>query len=87
VSREAFVQSLALLKRNAVAAPFECAFNAQKELDMSGGQGDLMQINYRDEEAFFIQAAPDRVTVIFSTVFREETDRIFGKVFLQVRKI
>lgn len=83
-SREAFLQSLALLKRNAVAAPFERAFNAQKELEVSGGQGELMEVHYRDEEAIFIQAAPDRVTVIFSTVFREETDRIFGKVFLQV---
>ena len=54
---------------------------------MSGVQGELMQIHYRDEEAVFIQAAPDRVTVIFSTVFREETDRIFGKVFLQVRRV
>jgi hypothetical protein len=44
-----------------------------------------MQIHYRDEEAIYVQALPDRVTVIFSTVFREETDRIFGKVFLQVR--
>jgi len=44
-----------------------------------------MQVHYRDEEAIYIQAAPDRVTVIFSTVFREETDRVFGKVFLQVR--
>lgn len=44
-----------------------------------------MQIHYRDEEAIYVQASPDRVTVIFSTVFREETDRIFGKVFLQVR--
>jgi len=43
-----------------------------------------MQIHYRDEEAIYVQAAPDRVTVIFSTVFREETDRIIGKVFLQV---
>ena len=42
-----------------------------------------MQIHYRDEEAIYLQAAHDRVTVIFSTVFREETDRIFGKVFLQ----
>lgn len=25
----------------------------------------------------------DRVTVIFSTIFKDETDRIFGKVFLQ----
>jgi actin related protein 2/3 complex subunit 2 len=41
-----------------------------------------MVIRYRDEEAMYIQASHDRVTVIFSTVFREETDRIFGKVFL-----
>jgi len=42
-----------------------------------------MQMHYRDEEAIYVRASADRVTVIFSTVFREETDRIFGKVFLQ----
>lgn len=73
------------MKRNALAAPFELAFHQQKELEASGNVlGDLMQIHYRDEEAIYIRASPDRVTVIFSTVFREETDRIFGKVFLQV---
>ncbi|KAH9479452.1 Actin-related protein 2/3 complex subunit 2 [Psilocybe cubensis] len=82
-SRDAFVKSLALLKRNALAAPFERGFDTQKTLEKAEGQGELMQIHYRDEEAMYIQAAPDRVTVIFSTVFREETDRIFGKVFLQ----
>lgn len=84
-SREAFATSLSLLKRNALAAPFERGFTTQKQLENSTGQGDLMQIHYRDEEAMYVQAAPDRVTVIFSTVFQEETDRIFGKVFLQVR--
>lgn len=34
-------------------------------------------------EAIYILPSSDRVTVIFSTLFREETDRIFGKVFLQ----
>jgi len=82
-TRDGFVTSLALLKRNALGAPFERAFAAQKQLEVSGAQGDLMQVHYRDEEAMYIQAAPDRVTVIFSTIFREETDRIFGKVFLQ----
>lgn len=43
-----------------------------------------MQVHYRDEEAIYVRSSADRVTVIFSTVFREETDRIFGKVFLQV---
>ncbi|KAL0953637.1 hypothetical protein HGRIS_004841 [Hohenbuehelia grisea] len=82
-SREAFVMSTALFKRNALAAPFESAFRTQKQLEASGGQGELMEIHYRDEEAIYVQAANDRVTVIFSTVFKEETDRIFGKVFLQ----
>ena len=87
-ARDAFIKSLALLKRNALAAPFELAFQQQKSLEASGqGQGDLMQIHYRDEEAIYVQAAHDRVTVIFSTVFREETDRIFGKVFLQVSNL
>lgn len=84
--RDALVKSISLLKRNALAAPFELAFSTQKELAASGtGQGDLLALHYRDEEAIYIQASSDRVTVIFSTVFREETDRIFGKVFLQVR--
>ncbi|KAF9462890.1 actin-related protein ARPC2 [Collybia nuda] len=83
-AQEAFILSVALFKRNALAAPFERGFKTQKELEASGGApGELMEIHYRDEEAIYVQASPDRVTVIFSTVFREETDRIFGKVFLQ----
>jgi actin related protein 2/3 complex subunit 2 len=84
-SRDEFIKSVSLVKRNALAAPFEQAFKAQKSLESSGtGHGDLMAVHYRDEEAIYIQAAHDRVTVIFSTVFREETDRVIGKVFLQV---
>ncbi|PAV18519.1 actin-related ARPC2 [Pyrrhoderma noxium] len=86
-ARDSLVKSLSLLKRNALAAPFESAFQTQKSLESSGAAPDakseMMQIHYRDEEAIYIQAAPDRVTVFFSTVFKEETDRIFGKVFLQ----
>jgi actin related protein 2/3 complex subunit 2 len=83
-ARDAFVNSVALLKRNALAAPFEQAFKEQKQLESSGSnQGQLMQMHYRDEEAIYVRASADRVTVIFSTVFREETDRIFGKLFLQ----
>ncbi|KAJ7077919.1 actin-related protein ARPC2 [Mycena belliarum] len=82
--RDSFIMSIALFKRNALAAPFEHAFASQKKLESSAtGVGDLMQIHYRDEEAIYIQSSHDRVTVIFSTVFRDETDRIYGKVFLQ----
>ena len=84
-TRDAFIMSISLFKRNALAAPFERAFKSQRDSEVSGtSQGELMQIHYRDEEAIYVQASPDRVTVIFSTIFREETDRIFGKVFLQV---
>ena len=40
-------------------------------------------INYRDEETLYIEAKADRVTVVFSTVFRDEDDIVLGKVFLQ----
>lgn len=80
-----------------MAAPFERAFDdfgrrqaeAAKFTSESAPEGvleggEVMAIHYRDEEAIYIIASHDRVTVIFSTIFREETDRIFGKVFLQV---
>ncbi|RKO87681.1 actin-related protein 2/3 complex subunit 2 [Blyttiomyces helicus] len=77
--KETLIRKLSLLKRNALAAPFELAFAAQTE----GRETELMTIPYRDQEAIYIRAQHDRVTVIFSTVFKEETDQIFGKVFLQ----
>lgn len=83
--RDALIKSVSLLKRNALAAPFELAFSKHRDLAAAGsGQGELLALHYRDEEAIYVQASFDRVTVIFSTMFREETDRIFGKVFLQV---
>ncbi|KAK9474915.1 Arp2/3 complex, 34 kd subunit p34-Arc-domain-containing protein [Dipodascopsis tothii] len=93
--REQLVDKIALLKRNALAAPFERAFAqfdtlaaeaAKNALDLSVPEdsgSEVMAVHYRDEESIYIRAAHDRVTVIFSTVFREETDRVFGKVFLQ----
>ncbi|KAG8890049.1 hypothetical protein FRB98_001162 [Tulasnella sp. 332] len=90
-AREALIKSAALLRRHALAGPFVKAFATQKELDSvpaptdgsAAPIGELMQVHYRDEEAIYVQASHDRVTVIFSTRFIEDTDRIFGKVFLQ----
>ncbi|KAB2577716.1 putative arp2 3 complex 34 kda subunit protein [Lasiodiplodia theobromae] len=95
-ARDDLVRRISLLKRNAMAAPFEQAFDefaalqeeAAKYTSESAPQGireggEVRAIHYREEEAIYIKASHDRVTVIFSTVFREETDRIFGKVFLQ----
>lgn len=79
-----------------MAAPFEHAFDEHRKLSEEASKftseeapqgvnegGQVMAIHYRDEEAIYMKAGHDRVTVIFSTVFREETDRVFGKVFIQ----
>ena len=79
-----------------MAAPFESAFTEYRSLHEEASKytsesaprgilegGSVRSIHYRDEEAIYIKASHDRVTVIFSTLFRDETDRIFGKVFLQ----
>ena len=98
-SREDLIRRISLLKRNAMAAPFERAFDdfAKRQEDAARFTsesapegvregGEVMAIHYRDQEAIYVKASHDRVTVIFSTIFRDETDRIFGKVFLQVSK-
>lgn len=33
-----------------------------------------------------MEAKKDRVTVVFSTVFKDDDDVIIGKVFMQVRR-
>ena len=79
-----------------MAAPFENAYQEYYRLKEAASKytteeapqgvregGEVMAVHYRDEEAIYVKASHDRVTVIFSTVFREETDRVFGKVFIQ----
>lgn len=94
--RDELIMKMALLKRNAMAAPFEQAYQEHYQLREEASKytseeapqgvregGEVMVIQYREEEAIYVKASHDRVTVIFSTVFREETDRVFGKVFIQ----
>ncbi|RKP26034.1 actin-like protein ARPC2 [Syncephalis pseudoplumigaleata] len=77
---EDVIRRFSLLKRNLMAAPFEHAFALHQQGD--NGQS-ILTVPYREEESIFIRPQSDRVTVIFSTTFKDETDRIFGKVFLQ----
>ncbi|KAK4034004.1 Arp2/3 complex, 34 kd subunit p34-Arc-domain-containing protein [Parachaetomium inaequale] len=95
-ARDDLVNKIALLKRNAMAAPFEQAYKEHYHLKQEAAKftseeapqgvregGEVKAIHYREEEAIYVKASHDRVTVIFSTIFREETDRVFGKVFIQ----
>jgi len=71
---------VAMIRRNLLAAPFELAFCEQAKGTVNPA---VLTIRYRSDEAMYIQSQPDRVTVIFSILFKEEVDRIIGKVFLQ----
>jgi len=76
---DSLVTAAALLKRNCFASVFETFFEAQ-------AKGDSIKqavIPYRDDETMYVEAKKDRVTVVFSTVFRDESDVTFGKVFMQ----
>ena len=41
---------------------------------------EMATVHYHEEEAMYIQAQSDRVTIIFSTVFKDPDDVIIGKV-------
>ncbi|QPG72975.1 hypothetical protein FOA43_000279 [Brettanomyces nanus] len=92
------IKDLSLLKRNSFAAPFLEAFKKYTELaeeqpadpnniygedSATRSDGKVIALNYRDRESIFIKPSNDRVTVIFSTIFSDETDRVFSKIFLQ----
>lgn len=68
------------LKRNCFASVFEKYFDFQER----GEVGDKRAvIHYRDDETMYVEAKPDRVTVVFSTIFKDEGDVVLGKVFMQ----
>jgi actin related protein 2/3 complex subunit 2 len=80
--RLAIVRNVALLKRHTLASIFDQCFLEQERGEPASA---FKTIRYRDtaDEAIWVQAQRDRVTVIFSTMFKDETDVIFGKIFLQ----
>ncbi|KAL4221899.1 Actin-related protein 2/3 complex subunit 2 [Mactra antiquata] len=74
------VQKAGLLKRNCFASVFEKYFAFQQ----AGESGkERAVIHYREEETMYVAAQKDRVTVIFSTIFKDDDDVIIGKVFMQ----
>ncbi|CCX33961.1 Arp2/3 complex, 34 kd subunit p34-Arc-domain-containing protein [Pyronema domesticum] len=89
--RNDLITRVSLLRRHTMAAPFEKAISIQQSLSAEAATdpsvttktSEVMTIRYRDEEAIYVQASYDRVTVIFSIVFREETDRVLAKTFMQ----
>nr|XP_053651740.1 probable actin-related protein 2/3 complex subunit 2 [Cherax quadricarinatus] len=74
------VRKIGLLKRNCFASVFQKYFEFQEQ----GLEGQKKAIiHYRDEETMYVEAKADRVTVVFSTIFKDPDDVIIGKVFMQ----
>lgn len=80
-SFEDLVQRAASLKRNCFASVFEKYFEFQEKGESGHKQA---VIHYRDDETMYVEAQADRVTVIFSTIFKDPDDIVIGKVFMQV---
>lgn len=76
-NHQELVKKAGLLKRNCFASVFEKYFEFQ-EKGLEGNKRAV--IHYREDETMYVEAKPDRVTVIFSTVFKDESDVIIGKV-------
>src|SRR5690349_5667013 len=62
------VKKAALIKRHCFAAVFDKFFTAQE----AGESVERAVVDYRDGETLYVAAQPDRVTVIFSTLFKDE---------------
>jgi actin related protein 2/3 complex subunit 2 len=70
---------LSFIKRHLLAAPFRKTFQAIE----AGKQGGLIEIAYREDEAIYIKPESGQVTVIFFITFKDPSDQILAKVFLQ----
>ncbi|KAF6773245.1 hypothetical protein AHF37_06938 [Paragonimus kellicotti] len=80
---EQLARQASLLKRNCFAAVFERFFEFHALCEGTAEGLKRAVIHNRADETLYIQAQADRVTVIFSTIFKDPDDVIIGKVFLQ----
>jgi actin related protein 2/3 complex subunit 2 len=77
---EQVAQKIGLLKRNCFASVFEKYFDYQEQ----GLETEHRAvIHYRNEETLYVESKADRVTVVFSTIFKDDDDVVVGKVFMQ----
>ncbi|KAI8439636.1 hypothetical protein MSG28_013353 [Choristoneura fumiferana] len=85
---EETVKKVGLLKRNCFASVFERYFRLQEDGDVPRREQSSTTGRMRlcRRVARYVEAQEDRVTVVFSTVFRHEDDMVIGKVFMQELK-
>lgn len=76
---EEFAMKCAKLLTNMLMAP---AVVLAEEVKAGKASDKLVQINYRPGEAYWLKPKDDRLTVIFSIVFADKDDAVFGRVFI-----
>lgn len=84
--KDSLALKASLLKRNCFASVFEKYFKMQQDHDPANDEPlstEVAVVHYHEEESVYISALADRVTVIFSTLFKDPDDVVIGKVFLQ----
>ncbi|CAI5723344.1 unnamed protein product [Hyaloperonospora brassicae] len=76
-----FIDRIAVLKRNIIAAPFEQCFEALQ----NGNANTLspVQIPYRRNETIYVLPQADRIVIVYSVCFDDKTDQAIARVFLQ----
>jgi len=75
-----FARNVSLLKRHILAAPFYKVFS---DIEAKKGGTNLVEIPYRDDEAFYLKPETDRCIVIFAIGFKDPDDIVLARVFLQ----
>uniref|UniRef100_K3WLT3 Arp2/3 complex 34 kDa subunit n=1 Tax=Globisporangium ultimum (strain ATCC 200006 / CBS 805.95 / DAOM BR144) TaxID=431595 RepID=K3WLT3_GLOUD len=77
----AFIERIASLKRNILAAPFEQCFEALA----NGTSSSLapVQIPFRRSETMYVLPQADRIVIVYSVCFDDKTDQAIARVFLQ----
>lgn len=78
--KAAAARKFALFKRHALAAPFYKVFN---DVEQKKAGSNLVEVHYRDDEAFYLKPEGDRVIVVFALSFKDADDMVLAKVFLQ----
>jgi len=80
-NKQELISKTALLKRNCFASVFERYFEIQQSEEKGVHQTAI--IHYRDDETMYVASKDDRVTVIFSTIFKDDDDVVIGKIFME----
>jgi len=78
-NKEKFIEAISLLKRHLLAAPFKRVF---QEVEKGSPSNNMISIQYRDDEAIYIKGGQERVTIVFSIVFKDPGDHVFALRFL-----